>query len=120
MARILIVDDAQIMRNILCVMLENAGHEIVGNATNGMEALKMYGELIPDLVTMDILMAGESGMTFLKEILQLDPAARVVMVSAQGHSQREKEARRFGAAGYVSKPFQKEDLLEEIRNAMGE
>ncbi len=80
----------------------------------------MYGELNPDLVTMDILMAGESGLTFLKEILQTDPEARVVMVSAQGHGQREREARRYGAVGYVSKPFQKDDLLAEIRNALAE
>ena len=120
MARILIVDDAKIMRKILCVMLENAGHEIVGNATNGMEALKIYAELNPDVVTLDILMAGGSGMIYLKEILQMDPEARVVMVSAQGHGEREKEARHSGAVGYVSKPFRKEDLLEEIRNALGE
>ena len=102
MAKILIVDDAQIMRNILCVMLENAGHEIVGNATNGLEALKLYGELNPDLVTLDILMAGGSGMTHFKELLQIEPRVRVVLVSTG------------------SKPFQAEERLAEIRNALAE
>ena len=120
MAKILIVDDAQIMRNILYVVLEKAGHEIVGNAANGMEALKMYGELNPDLVISDILMAGGDGMTFLREVLEMDPEARVVMISALGHREKEKEARRCGAVGYISKPFQPEDLLEEIRNALAE
>ena len=58
MARILIVDDAQIMRNILRAMLETQGHEVVANAENGVEALQMYSELKPDLVTMDIQMDG--------------------------------------------------------------
>ncbi len=54
MARILIVDDAQIMRNLLRYMLEKAGHEVVAEAGDGVEALKLYGELSPELVTMDI------------------------------------------------------------------
>ena len=120
MARILIVEDAQIMRYILRIMLEKAGHEIVGNATNSMQALKMYMEFNPDLVTMDIQMEGEDGIMCLKEILQIDAEAKVVMVTIHGHGKKEREARSYGAVGYVSKPFQKEGLLEEIRNAFAE
>jgi len=120
MAKILVVDDSEIMRNILYVVLEKTGHEIVGNAANGMEALKLYGELNPELVLCDILMPDVDGITFLEEVLQLDPKARVVMISALGHGLKEKEARRCGAVGYISKPFQPEDLLEEIRNALAE
>ncbi len=119
MARILIVDDAQIMRNILSVMLEKAGHEIAGQATSGKEALEMYIELDPDLVTMDIQMGGGDGMTYLKEIIRLDPEARVIMVSALGHGEKEREARSIGAAGYISKPFREEDFAEAIRNVLG-
>jgi two-component system chemotaxis response regulator CheY len=118
MATILIADDAQIMRNILRLMLEKAGHEIVGNATNGVEALERYVQLKPELVTMDIHMEGGDGMTGLEQIVQQDPAAKVLMVSAVGQEQKEEEARNLGAVGYVRKPFQLDDLLEHIHNAL--
>ena len=119
MARILIVDDARIMRNILSFMLEKAGHEVVGEASDGAQALKLYGELRPDLVTMDIQMEGGDGITYLKEIVHLDPDAKIIMVSAQGHDQVKEEARGCGAVGYIAKPFQKAALLEEIQSALG-
>ena len=118
MVRILIVDDAQIMRSILSVVLEKAGYEIVGRAANRTEALEMYNEFNPDLVTMDIQMAGGDGLACLREIMQLHAKAKVIMVSAQGHGQKETEARNFGAIGYVAKPFQTQDILAEIQNAL--
>ena len=118
MAKILIVDDVLIMRNILRVMLEKVGHEIVGSATNGVESLQMYRELKPDLVTMDIQMEGGDGMTYLEKIIQLDPAARVIMVSTLGQKEKGKEALKLGAVGYVTKPFQAEMLLKETQKAL--
>ena len=118
MAKILIVDDVLIMRNILRVMLENVGHEIVGNAENGLEALTMYGQLKPDLVTLDIQMEGGDGMTFLEEIIQQYPDARVMMVSAVDNDSIREKAFSLGAAGYVTKPFQANDILEQTRKAL--
>ena len=106
------------MRSILSVVLEKAGHEIVGSASNGMEALEMYNELNPDLVTMDILMSDGGGLPYLKELMQLHSEAKVIMVSALIGDRKEKEARSFGAIGYVTKPFQTEDILAEIQNAL--
>ena len=119
MATVLIVDDALIMRSILSAMLEKAGHEVVGNATNAEEALEMYEELKPDLVTMDILMEGTDGITCLKQILELDPDARVVMISAQGHGRQEEASREAGARGYVAKPIEVDALQRELNHALG-
>ena len=118
MAKVLIVDDVLIMRNILRVMLENAGHEIAGNAENGKEALVKYSELKPDLVTLDIQMAGGDGMTFLQKIIQKYPDARVIMVSAINDDAIRKRAFDLGAAGYVTKPFQVKEILEQTQKAL--
>ena len=118
MAKVLIVDDVLIMRNILRVMLENAGHEIVGNAEDGQQALEMYAELKPDLVTLDIQMEGGDGITSLKNIIKNHPEARVLMVSAVGHENIKELAFNLGAVGYVTKPFQVNDIIEQTRKAL--
>lgn len=118
MSRILVVDDAQIMRNILSSMLEEAGHEVVGHAANAEEALALYIQLKPDLVTLDILMEGADGVTCLKNIIQEDPQARVLMITAQGHGPIEQEARESGARGYIAKPIEREQLQAAVNQAL--
>lgn len=113
------MDDARVMRMILRVMFEKAGHEIVGEATNGVEAVQLYSELKPDLVTLDIQMADGDGLTSLQQIMRLDPEARVIVVSAL-HCEKESEARSLGAAGYLHKPFQPEDLLRQTQVALAQ
>ncbi len=119
MAKILIVDDARVMRMILRVMFEKAGHEIVGDATSGVEAVQMYSELNPDLVTMDIQMTNGDGLTSLEQIMRLDPEARVIIVSAL-HGEKKSQARNLGAAGYLDKPFQADDLLRQTQIALAQ
>jgi two-component system chemotaxis response regulator CheY len=118
MANILVVDDALIMQNILATMLEKAGHIVVGKAVNGLQALEMYITLKPDLVTMDIQMKGEDGMSVLQKIIELDPRAKVIMVSAVVHEMKEDEARTMGAIGYITKPFQAAALIKQIQKAL--
>ena len=77
--RVLIVDDAAFMRMMVKDILSKNGYEIVGEAENGMKALEKYQELKPDLVTMDITMPEMDGITAVKEIKKVDPAAKVVM-----------------------------------------
>jgi len=119
MARILIVDDARVMRMVLRAMLEKAGHEVVGEATDGVEAVQMYGELNPDLVTMDIQMKNGNGLTSLEQIMLLDPEAKVIVVSAL-HCEKESEARHLGAVGYLDKPFQADDLMRQTQIALAQ
>ena len=82
--RVLVVDDAAFMRMMVKDILSKNGYEIVGEAENGMKALEKYQELKPDLVTMDITMPEMDGITAVKEIKKVDPAAKVVMCSAMG------------------------------------
>ena len=117
MARILIVDDARVMRMVLRNMFEKAGHEIVGEATDGVEAVQMYSELNPDLVTMDIQMANGDGITSMEQIIRLDSEARVIIVSAL-HGEKESEARNLGAVGYLDKPFRPDDLARQTQIAL--
>ncbi len=119
MARILIVDDASFMRGSLKFIVESGGHEVVGMAKNGKEALELYTKFKPDMVTLDILMKEMDGVTALKEILKRDPKAKVVMVTALGHEEKQQEAESLGASGFVRKPFQQGEILKEIEKVVG-
>lgn len=114
MANILIADDASFMRSSLRYIVESAGHVVVGLANNGNEAVEMFEKHRPDIVTLDILMNGGDGISALRQIMKLDPGARVIMISAMGHEEKQKEAKVLGAAGFIRKPFKAEDIVAEI------
>lgn len=114
MAKILIVDDAAFMRMMLKDILGKNGHEILGEAANGAEAVKKFKELKPDLVTMDIVMPEVGGIDALKQIMSNSPSARVVMCSALGQEAMLKEALAAGAKDFIVKPFQKDKVLEVV------
>ena len=113
MARLLIVDDAVFMRRMLADMVEGH-HEVCGEASNGMEAIEKYKELLPDIVTMDITMPRMHGIEAMREILEYDHNAKVLICSAIGHKQKVLEAMKTGARDFVVKPFQKEQILDAI------
>jgi len=117
--RILIVDDALFMRNMLKEIFVKAGWEVVGEAGNGVEAVEKYQELNPDLVTMDIVMPLKSGIEALQEITDNFPEARVVMCSALGQESLVLEAVQAGARDFVVKPFQESRVLEVVRRVTG-
>ena len=117
--RVLVVDDAAFMRMMVKAILSKHGYEIVGEAENGMKALEKYQELKPDLVTMDITMPEMDGITAVKEIKKVDPAAKVVMCSAMGQQAMVIEAIQAGARDFIVKPFQADRVLEAIRKAVG-
>ncbi|MGD8345962.1 MAG: response regulator [Lysobacterales bacterium] len=120
MAKILVVDDAQIMVRILQRMLEKAGHDVVGVAYSGREALDMYKRMRPDLVTLDIQMPGGDGLSCLEDIRAIDRDAIVIMVTALGRGPAEEESREKGASGYLVKPFQPEQLYEVIDHCLSD
>lgn len=119
MGRILIVDDTLFMRTLLKNILFSGGHDIVGEAGDGDEAIAKYQELKPDLVTMDVVMPKVNGIEALKGIKTLDPNAKVIMCTAVGQEQMVKLAIKTGAKGYIVKPFQAPKVLEEIKNVLG-
>ncbi|MDD3023189.1 MAG: response regulator [Syntrophomonadaceae bacterium] len=114
--RVLIVDDAMFMRKTVRKMLEDNGFEVAGEACNGLEAVKMYQELKPDLVTMDITMPEVDGIASLKMIRKLDPQARVVMMSAMGQASLVTEAIVNGARTFIVKPFQEQHVVDTLRS----
>ncbi len=119
MSRILIVDDASFMRGSLKYIVENAGHEVVGMAKDGAEAVELYRDLKPDLVTLDVLMTGMEGLSALGTIMEGDPEGKVIMVTAVGQEEKQEEARNLGASGYIRKPFKQIDIVDEIKRVMG-
>ncbi len=112
------VDDAAFMRMMLKDILLKGGFEIAGEATNGAEAIRLYQELKPDLVTMDITMPEVDGIAAVKEIKKIDPNAKVVMVSAMGQQAMVIEAIQAGASDFIVKPFQPDRVLEALKKAL--
>ena len=119
MARGLVVDDAAFMRKMVSDALAKGGHEVVGEAGNGVEAISQYQALKPDLVTLDITMPEKDGLAALAEIVAADPSARVVMCSALGQESKVLEAIKLGARDFVVKPFQADRVNEAVVKALG-
>jgi len=118
MARVLVVDDAAFMRKMVSDALAKGGHEVVGEAGNGVEAVARFQELRPDLMTLDITMPEKDGLTALAEIVAADPSARVVMCSALGQEAKVLEAIKLGAKDFVVKPFQPDRVIEAVGKAL--
>ncbi len=116
--KILIVDDASFMRLNLKNILESQDYEVVGEATNGNEALKLYKETGPDLVTMDITMLEKDGITAMKEILEKKPSALVLIISAMGQEAYIKKAIVAGTKHFMVKPFKKVNVLKVIEKVL--
>lgn len=114
MSKIMIVDDAAFMRITIKNMLKKSSHEVVGEAENGRVAVERYKALAPDIITMDITMPEMDGLAALKEILHVNPAANVIMVSAMGQEAMVREAIMSGAKGFIVKPFKEEGILSAI------
>ena len=116
---ILLVDDALFMRATLRGILKSANYEIAGEAKDGGEALRMFRELKPILVLLDIVMPETQGLDVLKEMLTVDPSAKVLMISAMGQEGIVNEALESGAKGYIVKPFKAEEVVAEVRKILG-
>ena len=117
--RVLIVDDAAFMRMMLKDILTKNGYEVCGEAENGKKAVEKYGELHPNLVTMDITMPEMDGISALKAIRAEDSAARVVMCSAMGQQSMVIEAIQNGARDFIVKPFQPDRVIDAIKKQIG-
>ena len=116
--RVLIVDDAVFMRDMIKDIFGAGDFEVVGEAVHGIEAVEKYKELRPDLVTMDIVMPFKSGIEAAKEILALDERAVIVMCSALGQEALVMEAIEAGAADFIVKPFKAEDVIATLHKVL--
>lgn len=118
MARVLVVDDAAFIRKVVGDALTGSGHEVIGEAGDGVEAVEQFQQLRPDAVTLDITMPEMDGLSALREIIAIDPKARVVMCSALGQESKVLEAVKAGAKDFVVKPFQPERVVAAINKVM--
>lgn len=118
--RLLIVDDAIIMRMRIRDIAREVGWEIVGEAADGQEAVRRFEELHPDLVTLDIVMPNMDGVAALREIRRIDPRSRVVMVSAVDQKEKLTECIRLGAVDFIVKPFDKAGLGSVLGKLLGD
>ncbi|MEL6340669.1 MAG: response regulator [Myxococcota bacterium] len=116
--RVLIVDDAIFMRNMLKDIFSGDEFDIIGEAANGVEAVERYKELKPDLTTMDIVMPFKSGIEATKEILASDKDAVIVMCSALGQESLVMEAIEAGAADFVVKPFKANEVQRVVQKVL--
>ncbi len=118
MKRVLIVDDASVVRLMLKKALK-ADFEVVGEATNGVDALDKYKELKPDVVTMDITMPEADGIQATKDIIAFDVDAKIVMMSGIDQKEMLTQAIKAGASSYIVKPFEKERIVSTLNDVIG-
>ena len=119
MKRILVVDDAKVMRLTIKKHLENLGYKVVGEAENGFEAIEKYKLLEPDIVTMDITMPGlndiRNGIDALVEIIKIDKKAKIIMLTSHGEQKLVIDAISKGSKGYILKPITSEKLSNVLQ-----
>ena len=114
MSSFLVIDDALIMRMRLKDILESLGHQVIGEAADGKAGVSLYKQKKPNAVTLDISMPELNGIEALKQILDIDQEARVIIISAVGQKQMIIEALKIGAKDFILKPFEAEKVKETI------
>ncbi len=117
--KVLITDDTAFMRMTLRNVLEKNGYEIAGEAEDGQQAVERYEQFKPDLVTMDITMPNMDGITAIKLIVEKNPDAKIVVVSAMGQKSLVIEALNSGAKDFIVKPFQPDRIVEALNKVTG-
>ena len=118
MKRVLICDDALVMRMVIKKEIEKLGFEVVAEASDGEEAVHLYQEYKPDITTMDITMPKKSGIVALQEIMAFDKDAKVVMVSAMGQEEWVRQSIIAGAKNFIVKPFTEKQFIYTVKKAL--
>ena len=116
MANIMIVDDCENVRSSLRRVMEHNNHEVICEAENGVIALDLYDTYKPDIVTMDIAMKNGNGLSAIKKILNHDPEARIVVISALNDEFTIREALKSGVLSFLVKPPDLENVVKTIEN----
>ena len=114
MLNVLIIDDSTIFRKILLELIALKGHNIVGEACNGLEGVDMYNKVRPDVTFIDITMPIMNGLQALKKIKEADPDAIVVMISSTAGQENIAEALINGAYDFLRKPIDPDELYRVL------
>ena len=118
MARIMIADDSDAIRMVLKDILDIGHHELVAEVANGLDAVEKFNESKPDLLLLDMAMPRKDGVYALKEILNANPNAKIIMITASDNLNTMKECINSGAVAYLLKPFNFEDVLKTITKVL--
>lgn len=118
MAKIMVVDDAKFMRTMIREAFRKKGHDVIAEAANGNEAVKQYKLEKADLITMDITMRDKDGLSAAKEILEFDPDAKIIMVTALGQETMLSQAIKLGVKDFIVKPFTPDRLIQAAEKAI--
>jgi two-component system chemotaxis response regulator CheY len=114
MRSVLIIDDAGFDRTIIGALLTQSGFNVIGEAENGKEGIKMALELVPDIITLDKMMPDMDGMEVLKELSTKNINSKIVLISGDDLSSIKNEAQALGAKDFLKKPISKSDLKEKL------
>lgn len=117
-ANILIVDDSATSRKILRHLLEEENHTIVGEAKDGEQAISLFSQLNPDIITMDINMPILDGISALKKIKEINKDVTVIMITTVGQRSKMLEAVKYGANEFITKPFNPSNIKTIIHTIL--
>lgn len=118
--RLMVVDDSRVLEHQICSFLEDTDYEVVAYCENGEEAIARYEEVLPDIVTMDIIMPGIDGLEAAQIIAEAHPDARIIMVSSLAYDDTIHEAETVGAKLFLYKPIDRETLLDALEQVLRE
>ena len=114
MKKVLIIDDSSVVRRLIKYIVTKNGYEVVGEASNGRIGLKKYKDLLPDIVTMDLVMDEMTGTETLKAIIKENPLANVIIISSMGQELIIREAISLGAKAFILKPFNENEIMNAL------
>lgn len=115
--RVMVVDDSRVIHLQMQQLLKDSDYEVAACCRDGESAVRLYDEIRPDVVTMDIIMPGMDGLETARAILEDHPEAKIVMVSSLAYDDTIREARQLGAADFIYKPFERETLIAALEKA---
>ncbi|MEO2049710.1 MAG: response regulator [Pirellulales bacterium] len=118
--KLLITDDALIIRTIIKDVTTEAGWSVVGEAGNGAEAVELYKKLQPDAVTLDLVMPVSDGLHAIEGIIEHDPEAKILVVSALEQTDILRQALQLGASDFIIKPFHKDSVVSALEKMVGQ
>lgn len=118
MAKIMIADDSDAIRMVLKDIILIGKHECIADASNGLDAVEKFKTTNPDLTLLDMAMPKKDGLAVLKELIKLKPSAKVIMITASDNQVVIKQCITEGAAAYILKPFNFEDVLNKISHVL--
>ena len=119
--RVLVVDDQLAVRDVVGDMVEFAGHDVIGRASDGIEAVEQARRLRPDVVIMDVVMPRASGIEAMRTILSEKTASGVLLMSGEyrSHGMTKEELLKAGATVFLEKPFSLNDLAQSLEKCAG-